>query len=124
MAAIPLPPYRKLLLIQLLVTLLLALGIELLWMGAGFSALLGGLLALLPQALFAFMMFRHRGARRVGQAVTQMFLAEMMKFGLTVVLFALVFIGVQPSNPISLLCAYSVVLMVHWLAPWLLRAGR
>lgn len=124
MAAIPLPPYRKLLLIQLLVTLLLALGFEFLWTGTGFSALLGGLLALLPQALFAFMMFRHRGARRVGQAVQQMLLAEMMKFGLTVVLFALVFIGVQPSNPISLLCAYSVVLMVHWLAPWLMRTGR
>ena len=124
MAAIPLPPYRKLLLIQLLVTLLLALGFELLWTGTGPSALLGGFLALLPQALFAFLMFRHRGARRVGQAVQQMLMAEMMKFGLTVVLFALVFIGVQPSNPISLLCAYSVVLMVHWLAPWLMRTGR
>lgn len=124
MAAVPLPPYKRLLMIQALAVVLVSLVAELIKDDAGISALLGGLIAFVPHAAFSAMMFRHRGARRVNQAVQLMFMAEMVKLGLTVVLFALVFIGVQPSNPISLLCAYTVVLMVHWLAPWLMRTGR
>ncbi|SFX40045.1 ATP synthase subunit I [Marinospirillum alkaliphilum] len=124
MADLPLPPYKKLLLLQLLTALVLALLLEVSWKGSGLSALWGGMIALLPQAVFAYVMFRHRGARRIGKAVQQMFMAELLKFGLTVVLFVLVFVAVQPSNPISLLIAYSVVLMAHWLAPWLMQSRR
>ena len=124
MAAIPLPPYKRLLMLQAVAVVMVSLTAELISSGAGISALLGGLIAFIPHAAFSAMMFRHRGARKVNQTVQLMFLAEMVKLGLTVVLFALVFIGVQPSNPISLLCAYTVVLMVHWLAPWLMQTGR
>ncbi|MBE0505149.1 MAG: ATP synthase subunit I [Marinospirillum sp.] len=124
MAAVPLPPYKRLLMMQAAAVVLVSLLAELISKNAGVSALLGGLIAFIPHAAFSGLMFRHRGARRVNQAVQLMFMAEMVKLGLTVVLFALVFIGVQPSNPISLLCAYTVVLMVHWLAPWLMQTGR
>ncbi len=124
MAEIPLPPYRKLLGFQLLVLGVLALLLEWAWSGSGFSALLGGLIAWIPQSVFAWMVFRHRGARRMNQSVRDLMLGEGLKLGLTFVLFIVVFVGVQPSNPISLICAYSVVLLLHWLAPWLLKQNK
>jgi len=50
-----------------------------------------------------------------------MFLAEGIKFGLTVVLFVAVFVLVQPSNPISLLSTYAAVVLLHWLNFWLIK---
>lgn len=121
MAALPLPPVKRLLMAQALVSLLAGLIAEVFWAGSGFSALLGGMVALLPQSAFSLLTFKYRGARRITDTVQLLMIGATLKFGLTVVLFALVFIGVQPSNPISLLCAYIAVLSVHWLAPWLLQ---
>ncbi|SFC31856.1 ATP synthase protein I [Marinospirillum celere] len=121
MAAVPLPPVKRLLLAQLLVSLLAALIAGLINPSSALDALLGGLIALIPQLVFSSLTFRYRGARKIGASVQLLLVGATLKFGLTVVLFALVFIGVQPSNPISLLCAYIAVLSVHWLAPWLLQ---
>ncbi|MDR9466929.1 MAG: ATP synthase subunit I [Marinospirillum sp.] len=123
MASLPRPPYRRLLLVQLLVTGALALAITLKTPEAGISVLLGGMIAIIPQGAFFLLAFRHRGARRVQQAVQGLFAAEAVKFGLTVVLFGLVFGLVQPSNPIFLLSTYIAVVSVHWLAPRLIQQG-
>lgn len=121
MAALPLPPIKRLLLAQGIVSLLAALFAEVFWPSSGISALLGGLVALVPQSVFSLLTFKFRGARRINDTVQLLMIGATLKFGLTVVLFAVVFIGVQPSNPISLLCAYIAVLSVHWLAPWLMQ---
>jgi len=121
MAALPLPPFKRLLFVQGIVTLATALVIEVFWPSNGISALLGGLIALVPQSVFSLLAFKHQGARRINDTVQLLMVGATLKFGLTVVLFALVFIGVQPSNPISLLSAYIAVLSVHWLAPWLMQ---
>ena len=120
MAAIPRPPVTRLLAVQLVVALLSALIASLWSLAAAIDALLGGVIALIPQAVFSWMTFRHRGARKINSSVHLLLVGATVKFGLTVVLFAAVFIAVQPSNPISLLCAYIAVLSVHWLAPWLM----
>lgn len=123
MAAIPLPPFKRLLFVQGTVTLAAALLTEVIWPSSGFSALLGGLIAWLPQIIFSLLAFKYQGARRINSTLQLLMLGATLKFGLTVVLFALVFVGVQPSNPISLLCAYIAVLSVHWFAPWLMQLG-
>ena len=121
MAALPLPPVKRLLIVQALASLLAGLIAEIFWVGSGISALIGGAIALIPQVVFSLLTFKFRGARRINDTVQLLMIGATLKFGLTVVLFALVFIGVQPSNPISLLCAYIAVLSVHWLAPWLMQ---
>ena len=121
MAAVPQPPVKRLLLAQLLMALLVTGGAGLIKASAALDALFGGLIAILPQLVFTLLAFRYRGARRINQGVQLLMIGATVKFGLTVVLFAGVFIGVQPSNPIFLLCAYIAVLSVHWLAPWLMQ---
>ncbi|MBB3190064.1 F0F1 ATP synthase subunit I [Halomonas cerina] len=121
-ASIKRPRFQRLLLAQLVtVSLLTSLGA---WRGGGpvaMSALLGGAVAFLPNAYFAWRMFRYQGARHTKQIVNGFYKAEAGKFGLTVALFALVFITVPPSNPAFFFGAYVVTLFAHWLGPWLIR---
>jgi ATP synthase protein I len=123
MALIPRPPYYRLLWVQLLTTGILALVATFQTLEAGVSALCGGMIAIIPQSIFFLLAFRYRGARRMQQAVQSLFVAEAVKFGLTVVLFGLVFGLVQPSNPIFLLSTYIAVVSVHWLTPRLMHQG-
>ena len=86
-----------------------------------YSALLGGLVCVLPNVYFAWLMFRNMGASAAKEVVRSFYKAEAVKFGLTVVLFALVFIVVRPLNPISFFLTYAVVQSVHWLAPLVMK---
>ena len=104
-------PVFRVLLAQALVGLVVACGCGL-FSGfvAGYSGLLGGLIALLANLYFAYRAFRYFGARSV-RAVVQSFRAgEMGKLILTAVLFALVFVGVQPLDPLAFLGGYLLVL--------------
>ncbi len=123
MASIPLPPYRRLLLAQVFLTLGLTLLASLVFPQALEAVFLGGLIAVVPQGTFFALAYRHRGARQMQRNVQKLFAAEAVKFGLTVVLFALAFGLVQPSNPIFLLITYIAVVSMHWLAPRLLQQG-
>ena len=77
---------------------------------AGYSALLGGLIALVANLYFAYKAFRFFGARSV-QAIVQSFWAgEMGKLILTAALFALVFVAVKPLQPLALFAGYVLVL--------------
>ncbi|MDR5866533.1 ATP synthase subunit I [Halomonas koreensis] len=121
-ARIKRPSVRRLLLVQLAAVCLMTL----LAGGSGggpsaLSAWLGGMVAFLPNAFFAWRVFRHQGARHTRNIVNGFYRAEAGKFGLTAALFTLVFIAVPPSNPAFFFGAYVVTLFVHWLGPWLLR---
>ncbi|MGM0701874.1 MAG: ATP synthase subunit I [Pseudomonadota bacterium] len=87
------------------------------------SALLGGLTCLIPSLYFAWRVGSMGGGRQAGRFVANVYRAEAGKFGLTVALFAVVFVAVPPSNPIFFFVAYVAVLFTHWLAPWLVRGG-
>jgi len=89
--------------------------------GTAFSALTGGLVAAIPNAFFAWCAFRYQGSAQARNIVKSFYQAEAGKFGLTAVLFTLVFVAVPPSNPAFFFGAYVVTLLVHWLGPWLLR---
>ncbi|GHB13985.1 F0F1 ATP synthase subunit I [Salinicola rhizosphaerae] len=89
--------------------------------GIALSVLCGGLVAALPNAFFAWRAFRYQGASRARDIVKSFYQAETGKFGLTAVLFTLVFVAVPPSNPAFFFGAYVLTLLVQWLGPWFLR---
>lgn len=121
-ASIKRPRFQNLLLAQLVtVGLMTSLGGWYGGMPAASSVLLGGMVAFLPNAYFAWRMFRYQGARHTKQIVNSFYKAEAGKFGLTAALFTLVFISVPPSNPAFFFGAYVVTLFAHWLGPWLMR---
>ncbi len=87
----------------------------------GLSAVTGGLVALLPSLYFVWRGQRVRDGRRPRVSVMNLYQAAMGKFGLTVALFAIVFVTVPPSNPAFFFVAYVAAQLMHWLTPWLVR---
>jgi len=77
---------------------------------AGYSALLGGLIAWVPNVYFAMKAFRYFGARSVKAIVQSFWSGEMGKLFLTAALFALVFAGVERLNVAALFAGYALVL--------------
>lgn len=106
-------PVIRVLYLQMAMTALVALSSALLQgIVAGYSALCGGLLALLPNMYFAFKAFRYFGARSSQAIVQSIWAGEMGKLILTAVLFALVFMGVEQLDVAALFVAYLLVLAV------------
>nr|WP_019215647.1 ATP synthase subunit I [Legionella tunisiensis] len=56
------------------------------------SAILGGLVAVIPSALFAKKLFHHQGARAARQIVKSFYIGEALKILSSVILFTLVFV--------------------------------
>lgn len=101
--------------------LLIGAGALLAGSDAALSALLGGITCLIPSLYFAWRIGSVRGGRQARRFVADFYRAEAGKFGLTVALFAAIFVAAPPSNPIFFFVAYVAVLFTHWLAPWLVR---
>ncbi|MGQ7960201.1 F0F1 ATP synthase subunit I [Pseudomonas sp. SP16.1] len=114
-------PVFPVLLAQLIVLLLAALvAWQALGSVAGYSALLGGVIAWLPNLYFAHKAFRFSGARAAKDIVRSFYAGEAGKLILTFVLFALTFAGVQPLEAPVLFGVYLLTLLVSWFAPLLI----
>lgn len=109
-------------LVAQLIVLLLAAAVCWQWRGnvAGYSALLGGLIAWLPNLYFAHKAFRYSGARAAKEIVRSFYAGEAGKLILTFVLFALTFAGVKPLEAPMLFGVYLLTLLVSWFAPLLI----
>lgn len=79
---------------------------------AGYSGLLGGLIALVPNAYFAYRVFRYSGARSARAIVREMYSGEAGKLILTAVLFVTVLMAVKPLEVAALFGGYLAVLAV------------
>ncbi len=114
---------RRMLGIQLFTSVLISL-VLLLIFGAkeAVSAMLGGMVAIIPSALFARKLFRYQGARAARQIVKSFYIGEAVKIASSVILFALVFILFK-ITPLAFFFTYIVVLMSYWFAP-LIFANR
>lgn len=84
---------------------------------AALSALAGGVIAVLPNAVFALLAFRHRGARAAQRMLADLYRAEAWKFVLTALGFALAFTLLQPLAPGWLFATYIVALSAYWFSP-------
>lgn len=116
------PDFTWFFLAQGLLSLLLTL-IGAMWSGfdGAWSALTGGLVSVLPSLYFVQRGFRGRRNGRARSSVFDLYQAAMGKFGLTVALFAVVFVAAPPSNPALFFGAFVAAQLMHWLTPWLLR---
>ena len=102
--------------LQVLIALVMALG----WgafrnPNAGVSALLGGAICFLPSALFAW---RLRSAAKRGVAAfgATFFVGEIVKLGLSAVLFAVVLQGYRDVDHAALVVTFIVTLQAYLLA--------
>lgn len=102
---------KRLLKVELFVILLISL-VLLLMMGKqqAVSSLIGGVVAIIPIALFAKKLFYYQGARSARQIVKSFYWGEALKIGLTMILFALVFI-LAKITPLAFFFTYIVVLL-------------
>ena len=87
------------------------------------SALLGGLVGIVPNAFFAIKLFKYQGARAAKQIVNSFYKGEALKIVLSIFLFTLVFIFCK-ITPLAFFASYVLVLMTHWFAPWIIVNKR
>ena len=88
---------------------------------AGYSALLGGLIYVIPNAYFAHRMFRFQGARNARLMVGDLFRAESIKLALTAVFFAAVFILIEPVHAPALLFTFAVMVVLSTALRWFIQ---
>jgi ATP synthase protein I len=119
--AITYVPLGKWLIIEMAVLLILSM----LWLLesrlAGYSALIGGLIFVIPNAYFAHRAYRYQGARQMHLAVSNIFRAESIKLALTAVFFAAVFTLMEPVHVPALLFTFAVMVVLGTALRWLIR---
>ncbi len=107
---------------QLGMTVLLSI-LALIFLGAtaAVSGLLGGIVSMVPHAVFARTVFQHQEARSAKKIVNRFYKGEAMKWAITVILFALVFQYVT-LFPMVFFLVYIAAQMVFWFAPMVFKA--
>lgn len=111
---------KRLLMVQIGSTLIVALLCLLAYgLNAGESALLGGMVCIIPNAYFVSRLFKYQGARAAKQIVNSFYKGEALKIILSMTLFTLVFISCR-ITPLAFFGAYIAILMTHWFAPWII----
>lgn len=82
----------------------------------GYSALAGGSIAVLPNFVFATLVFSHMGASSSVKVLKAFYWGEAVKLLLTIAMFSLVFIKLEVEFMPLFVC-YVSGLIVHWTAP-------
>lgn len=107
----------KLIIFQALVTTVIASIIFLGWdLTTGLSAWAGGMVAVIPNLVFAAYAFRFAGARQAEQVYTSIKRGSGFKFLITIILFALIFKSVQVV-PMAFFACYILIIFMQWFAP-------
>lgn len=73
------------------------------------SSAIGALLGFISQAVFAFFIFWHTGYRARARIVMQLYRGQMVKWLVTVLGFALIFITVEPLSAPALFTGFIVM---------------
>jgi len=84
----------------------------------GYSALCGGLVAVVPQAYFAALAFRYNGARSAPDIARSGYTGEVVKFLLSAVGFAAIFILVRPISGAAVFAGYLMMLAIQITGSW------
>jgi ATP synthase protein I len=106
-------PILAILLIQVLLSGILA-GSLALWLGltAGYSALLGGAIAVLPNAFLAARLLTPKAGANAHAMLRAAWLGELGKLALTALLFVVVFVTVRPLSALGLFGGFIAAQMV------------
>ncbi len=89
------------------------------WQSA-YSALVGGLVQLIPAWVLIQFGFRHAGARAAKKIVQNFFFGEFLKIFLTIILFVIVFKFI-PVSIGFLFIGFGASLLMFWIAPVLVK---
>jgi ATP synthase protein I len=84
------------------------------------SALLGGLVAIIPQVIFGLCVFKYAGASKAQQVIDAFYQGEKIKLLLTVILFALAF-KFFTLVPIAFFTVFCLVVITSLLTPFFLK---
>ena len=109
---------------QMLVTLGLALVLRSIGTVEAYSALLGGLICVIPNAYLAGRLLMKSGAGDSRVFLQAAFTGEALKLVLTGVLFALVFIYIKPLNVLALFAGFILAICIQWIGLILLGRDR
>ncbi len=117
-AEIPRPPVHRITLAQLAALALLSL-IALAFSSVGaYSLFCGGLIAIVPQAYFAGLVFRRRGAGSARAITRASYIGEAGKFLLSVAGFVMVFAAVRPISGPLVFGGYIAMLALQVFGGW------
>ena len=81
---------------------------------AGYSALLGGIVFLIPNFYFALHAFRHSDESMSATFLRNFYKGEVGKFLLSLVSFSLMFTLISPINGSVLFLSYLALTLVQW----------
>ena len=79
---------------------------------AGYSALLGSLICVIPNAFLALRLAVSRRDRRAGALMRAAYIGEFGKLALTVLMFSIVFVVVRPFEPAALFAGFIAAQLV------------
>ncbi|MEM8661527.1 MAG: ATP synthase subunit I [Pseudomonadota bacterium] len=119
-AEIARPPVYRITLAQLAILVLLSLILLASDTVRAYSVLSGGLIAILPQAYFAALAFRWRGALSARAIARSSYIGQVGKFVLSVAGFAAVFVVVRPINGPAVFFGFGLMLLIQIAGSWLL----
>tara|TARA_Y100000588_G_C14230544_1_gene915073 strand:+ start:681 stop:1007 length:327 start_codon:yes stop_codon:yes gene_type:complete len=83
---------------------------------SGYSSILGGVITIVPNTYLAWRVFRFQGAKSARQIVNGLYKGEAIKFLITLILFAIVFICLS-VNALVLFITFMTVQATIWFAP-------
>ncbi|QFU77675.1 F0F1 ATP synthase subunit I [Halioglobus maricola] len=119
-AEIARPPVHRITLTQLAVLLFGCLALLAYDEVVAWSVAAGGLVAIVPQAYFAHLAFRWRGAKSARAIAQSSYAGEIGKFLLSVAGFAVVFAAIRPINGLAVFAGYLAMLTIQIIGSWLL----
>ncbi len=107
----------KLVLVQVTTAVMSSIVFSAVWeWSTGLAALAGGMVAAIPNFVFATLAFSESGASRADKVLKNFYRGEAVKLLLTIALFSLIFSQLNMAfTPVF--AGYLVTLMVHWTAP-------
>ena len=117
-AEIASPPVHRITLAQLALLVSLSLFLLAIDPVIAYSVLSGGMVAIVPQAYFAALAFRWRGARSAGAIARSSYVGEIGKFFLSVAGFAVVFAALRPIDGLAVFAGYLAMLATQIIGSW------
>ncbi|MDZ7783337.1 MAG: ATP synthase subunit I [Halioglobus sp.] len=119
-AEIARPPVHRIALVQVAFLIPLCCILAVFNEVRAYSAASGGLIAIVPQAWFARMAFRRRGARAAPAIAGASYAGEAGKFTLSAAGFAVVFALLRPIDGPAVFAGYLAMLAIQIAGSWLL----
>ncbi len=119
-AEIARPPVHRITLAQLATLTIVCIPLFAYDATVAVSVAAGGLVAVIPQAYFALLAFRWRGAQSARAIARSSYAGETGKFLLSVAGFAVVFAMVRPISGPAVFAGYLAMLAIQIFGSWLL----